>query len=367
MDRNLHCFLTENHSDLIFDNLNSECEEATTPTDVFNISDFVTEGMDSLTKYLESETIVKEFVEESMAKSDRMMLASPPAKKCKFDPLALLALHRGVHPSKLVSHAPKVPKQKVDPLALLALHRGVHPSKLVDHVQKPKKKVDPLALLALHRGVPYTNKVDHEQIDLDEESNDEDDDDDEVDDDERDWDNSKWDEDCEAENKNEDIFGFKVDSKNDKDESWKKSIREGDDYQAVVPDDIYPYDDPSLDHNEDKKLWEPHQLSEDDVKEYLTQYVEAVGAGAETVTEERWKQISAAYPKECENNTKEDMFREDRTVDNEQALYLLLQCGYNTEEALRRAKLLRRLLLKQKYLAKKNCTKDLIKYDDDMV
>lgn len=336
-------FLSENQSDLVFDNLNSECEEVSTPTDVFDISVFVTGEMDSLSNYLESESIVKEFVEESMAKSEELIVSSPPAKKCKIDPLALLALHSPAAYKKAINDQ-KIRQEKAD----LA----------------KKSKENALALLALHSPAAYkkailaqkisqenlAQRMNQEKVDLDQPSDEEEED---EEDDERNWDNSEWDEDCEAESS---VFG--VDENKDEakdDESWKKSIREGDDYQASVPDDIFPYDDPSLDHNEDKKLWEPDQLSEDDVKEYLAKYTEAVGEDKEQIKEDKWDEICATYKSACENNTKEDFFREDKTVDNEQALYLLLQCGYNTEEALRRAKLLRRLLLKQKYLAKKNC------------
>merc|ERR1740129_782385 len=234
--------------------------------------------MESLAKYLESETVAKQLIEESEQKvvEERIYVSPPPAKKSKFD-------------------------------------------------EKDSKDVD---------------------IDSSPDG---------------DWDNSEWDSNCEAEcgpiqNINNATPYHGADSNpsaitNDT-SSWKKSIREGDDYQATVPPDLCPYDDPSLYHNSDKKLWEPGQITEEEVKEYLKLYNEAVGTGKDVVTEERWKEIAMSWPKQCDNNTKEDMFKEEgEVVDDEQGLYLLHQCGYSVEEALRRAKLLRRLLLKQKYLA----------------
>jgi len=104
-----------------------------------------------------------------------------------------------------------------------------------------------------------------------------------------------------------------------KDFSWKKTIMIGPSYQASVPSGMSNYDDTLPYENEDKQLWDPTRLSEEVTKEYLAKSVEAVGGiGALGVH---------GIPNGC------------HIRDDEQALFLLLQCGYNMEEALRRKRM----------------------------
>lgn len=101
-------------------------------------------------------------------------------------------------------------------------------------------------------------------------------------------------------------------------EEWKKTIMVGSDYQAWVPEGLSKYDDALPYENEDKLLWNPSRLSEDDIESYLVRAQEAVVNNAQGVH---------AIPLGV------------HTRDDEQAMFLLLQCGYNIEEALRRRKM----------------------------
>jgi len=104
-----------------------------------------------------------------------------------------------------------------------------------------------------------------------------------------------------------------------KDYSWKKTIMIGPTYQASVPGGLSNYDDTPPYENEDKLLWDPSRLSEDVCKEYLSKSGECQGAtGAMGVN---------GIP------------TGSHVRDDEQALLLLLQCGYNVEEALRRRRM----------------------------
>ncbi|XP_034948669.1 mesoderm induction early response protein 1 isoform X2 [Chelonus insularis] len=97
-------------------------------------------------------------------------------------------------------------------------------------------------------------------------------------------------------------------------EEWKKTIMVGSDYQATIPEGLCRYDDALPYENEDKILWNPSYIPEEETEEFLeraqlpTNKVNALPAGA-------------------------------HIRDDEQALYLLLQCGYNLEEALRRRRM----------------------------
>merc|ERR1719474_26753 len=93
----------------------------------------------------------------------------------------------------------------------------------------------------------------------------------------------------------------------------------GPSYQASVPSGTTNYDDTLPYENEDKQLWDPTRLSEEVTREYLAKSAETLGAnGALGVN---------GIP------------TGSHIRDDEQALLLLLQCGYNTEEALRRKRM----------------------------
>ncbi|CAN8003783.1 unnamed protein product, partial [Ixodes hexagonus] len=101
-------------------------------------------------------------------------------------------------------------------------------------------------------------------------------------------------------------------------EYWKKTIQVGSDYQATIPVGLCKYDDAPAYENEDRLLWDPAKISDTDVEDYLSTAQEpsgnAVGYGSPPVG----------------SHTRDD---------EQQALYLLLQCGHNVEEALRRRRM----------------------------
>ncbi|GAB1601615.1 mesoderm induction early response protein 1-like isoform X4 [Argonauta hians] len=99
-------------------------------------------------------------------------------------------------------------------------------------------------------------------------------------------------------------------------EDWKKVIQVGHDYQAQVPDGLSKYGDAPAYENEDRLLWDPTKLEDNEVCSYLQQF-------------------QAQNVQNAVNNVPNGT----HVRDDEQALYLLLQCGQNTEEALRRRKM----------------------------
>lgn len=103
----------------------------------------------------------------------------------------------------------------------------------------------------------------------------------------------------------------------DEDES-KKTIMVGSDYQAVIPEGLCKYDDALPYENEDKLLWDPSKLSDSDIEDYMNKFAKLASAnGGTNYTSQGGKHLR----------------------DDEQALYLLLQCGNNCEEGLRRRRL----------------------------
>lgn len=88
----------------------------------------------------------------------------------------------------------------------------------------------------------------------------------------------------------------------------------GSDFQAIIPEGLCTYDDALPYENKDKLIWDPSQLSENEIAEYLTKT-------SKSLTESETLPIGK------------------HLKDDENSLYLLLQCGYNTEEALRRRKI----------------------------
>lgn len=86
----------------------------------------------------------------------------------------------------------------------------------------------------------------------------------------------------------------------------------GSDYQAVIPEGLCHYDDALPYENEDKLLWDANSLDGAAVDEFLKK--------AATLNK-----LTLPLGKEVR--------------DDEQALYLLQQCGHNVEEALRRIRI----------------------------
>ena len=89
----------------------------------------------------------------------------------------------------------------------------------------------------------------------------------------------------------------------------------GPSYQASVPGGLDNYDDTPPYENEDKLLWDPSRVSSESITEYLAKSGEVQGA-------------SGAFGVNGIPNG-------SHIRDDEQALLLLLQCGYNSDEALR--------------------------------
>ncbi|KAF6214672.1 hypothetical protein GE061_009415 [Apolygus lucorum] len=103
----------------------------------------------------------------------------------------------------------------------------------------------------------------------------------------------------------------------DEEEERKKTIMVGSDYQAYIPDIMCKYDDALPYENQDKLVWDPSNLNFKEIEDYLIKVQEPPNS-TQSVT---------AIP------------TGKHTRDDEEALYLLLQCGHNIEEALRRRKI----------------------------
>lgn len=94
---------------------------------------------------------------------------------------------------------------------------------------------------------------------------------------------------------------------------WKGEVRVGDEYQANVPWTTISDDVPDLANSErffieSRLLWEPTALTENQVVDYERTYAHT---------------SSSALPS-------------DHTVDDEEALFLLMQCNFDTDEAIQR-------------------------------
>lgn len=110
----------------------------------------------------------------------------------------------------------------------------------------------------------------------------------------------------------------------------------GSEYQAQIPEGLCRYDDALPYENEDKLVWDPSQLQECDIELYLQKANIPVIVGSPTnspASPTSQNSLIGANQKTpllpCGNHLRDD----------EQSLYLLLQCGHNTEEALRRRRL----------------------------
>ncbi|XP_016335968.1 mesoderm induction early response protein 1-like [Sinocyclocheilus anshuiensis] len=100
-------------------------------------------------------------------------------------------------------------------------------------------------------------------------------------------------------------------------EDWKKEIMVGSMYQAETPVGLCKYkDNEKVYENEDQLLWNPELIPEEKVVEFLAEASKC--SGEETGV--------YAIPEGS------------HIKDNEQALYELFKCNFNSEEALRRLK-----------------------------
>jgi len=113
------------------------------------------------------------------------------------------------------------------------------------------------------------------------------------------------------------------------DDEGKKTIMVGSDYQAAIPEGLCKYDDALPYENEDKMLWDPSKLSDADIEGYLTKFQTLASASG-----------AASAAGNATNGSSNFHFPAGKHLrDDEQALFLLHQCGNNCEEALRRRRI----------------------------
>lgn len=99
----------------------------------------------------------------------------------------------------------------------------------------------------------------------------------------------------------------------------------GSEFQAVIPEGLCKYGDELPYENEDKLVWDPSKLKEKDVESYQKKSFSIVS------------DPKAGSPEKVTSVTAIPIGNHLR--DDEQMLYLLLQCGHNVEEALRRRRI----------------------------
>ncbi|KAM7342207.1 uncharacterized protein ACRADG_009701 isoform 2-T2 [Cochliomyia hominivorax] len=172
----------------------------------------------------------------------------------------------------------------------------------------------------------------------------------------------------------ETLYGVEDDDDEDEeieeDEDYKKKVMIGSSYQATIPVGLSQYGDILPYENEDKLIWEPSQVSEREVEEYLLK-IRDIKSNQQGEDDEDDENVNGNFTNCVENNTKEnDRIEKNKdnmennsllangnktqvdiataiemdgnpavVKDNEQALHLLVQCGYDFKEALRRKRL----------------------------
>ena len=97
----------------------------------------------------------------------------------------------------------------------------------------------------------------------------------------------------------------------------------GSEFQAPIPEGLCRYDDALPYENEDKLLWDPTKLIEMQIEDYL----------------EKAKTAAQCQSPSSNTNPLAVLPLGKHLRDDEQALFLLLQCGHNTDEALRRRRI----------------------------
>lgn len=130
----------------------------------------------------------------------------------------------------------------------------------------------------------------------------------------------------------------------------------GSEFQAQIPEGLCRYDDALPYENEDKLVWDPSQLNECDIELYLRNVnipvnvtsggcanasMNSSSSGSSTAnsTPAFASNTATAGATMAANNNKSLLPCGNHLRDDEQSLYLLLQCGHNMEEALRRRRL----------------------------
>jgi len=110
----------------------------------------------------------------------------------------------------------------------------------------------------------------------------------------------------------------------------------GSEYQASVPSGLSPYENSQTMpyENEDKLLWTPFIVADGPTEEYLQKCTQL----QQQLMQSRIAATTASQPLQA-LALLASLPLGAHTRDDEQALYQLLQCGYNLEEALRRRKM----------------------------
>lgn len=129
------------------------------------------------------------------------------------------------------------------------------------------------------------------------------------------------------------------------DEEVKKTIMVGSDFQAVIPEGLCRYDDALPYENEDKLLWNPTILNEQQIEDYLVKITApgggglGAGGGAAAPAGQQGSRAAAGAANEAQPNSVYALPLGNHLRDDEQSLYLLQQCGHNVDEALRRKRI----------------------------
>lgn len=142
-----------------------------------------------------------------------------------------------------------------------------------------------------------------------------------------------------------------------------QSVRIGGEYQAIVPEGLCRYDDALPYENEDKLLWDSKRLPEAETERYLCKVRELKFLNRKSDCKKNdAKKINTVFRERKRSRPSDSVVtKDDEQVRNcsarnrrgkgkfqnypqthlypFQALYLLLQCGFNVEEALRRQRL----------------------------
>lgn len=123
----------------------------------------------------------------------------------------------------------------------------------------------------------------------------------------------------------------------DDDDDYKKTIMVGSEFQAVIPEGLCRYDDALPYENDDKLLWDPTKVNEQQIEDYLMKsYVSGTNFIPGTPQNSSSSGSSGNSSAYIVNLT---VPSGKHLKDDEQALYLLLQCGHNIDEALRRRRI----------------------------
>ena len=115
-------------------------------------------------------------------------------------------------------------------------------------------------------------------------------------------------------------------------EDWRRTIQVGSDYQAQIPEGLCRYDDVPAYENEDILLWNPASETEKEVEEFLKQHAALKAIDEEHTTTPSDAPALVPIPDTSLPNG-------IHIRDDQQALYILHQCGHKADEALRRCRI----------------------------